>query len=78
MKHKKGVCIILSFVFLFIIVIFFYSRQKTEPEPEPESVLKTKTKTKKNKKILHLVLYSEDHGGPYDNMKKITEKYYKR
>jgi hypothetical protein len=28
--------------------------------------------------ILNLVLYSRDHGGPYDEMKKITEKYYTR
>lgn len=27
-------------------------------------------------KILHLVLYSTDNGGPYDKMKRITSKYY--
>jgi hypothetical protein len=29
-------------------------------------------------KILNLVLYSSDNGGPYDKMRNLTDKYYKR
>ena len=29
-------------------------------------------------KILNLVLYSSDNGGPYDKMKQITEEFYKK
>ena len=28
--------------------------------------------------ILHLVLYSTDNGGPYDQMKQLTSTYYKK
>lgn len=58
---------ILLFILLFTLSVHIYNIQST---------LEHMQSSKQTGKILHLVLYSSDKGGPYDKMKNITQPFY--
>jgi len=67
----------LFFFFLLGICIFIYAFMKKYYIKEKNNDIKKNNNNKENMKILHLVLFSHDQGGPYDSMHQILSKYYK-
>jgi hypothetical protein len=63
----KEKTLLLTTIFIFIS-LFFFSFIKTEKFENVTS----------DTPILNIVLYSTDNGGPYDNMQKLLQDYYKK
>jgi hypothetical protein len=64
MDLEKKIFLIAILIFTVIISNFFLYKETFHGNNDTVS-------------ILNLVLYSSDNGGPYDRMRKMTEKYYK-